>query len=430
MPLNIVVGAQWGDEGKGRITDLLAEKVDYVARFSGGDNAGHTVTIGSEIFKLHLMPSGIIHDSVTCIIGNGVVINPAVFLKELAGLREREVRVEPDRLKISTAAHLITPAHIALDKADEEARRDDAIGTTQRGIGPAYSDKTNRQGLRAGLLAEPEALADAIQAHVSASNQTLKSKYDADPLDAAKIAADYASYARQISPFLADTGLLVNQALDEGKTVLAEGAQGTLLDLDHGTYPFVTSSWPTSGGALIGLGVGPKAVDRIYGVAKAFTSRVGSGPFPCELDGTAAIRLRGTGENPWDEYGTTTGRPRRVGWLDTVILRYAARVNGLTEVALTKLDILSGLQEIPVCVAYELDGRSTPHFPLSLEALARCKPIYETLPGWQEDITDARTLDDLPPNARQYIDFVSRNVGRPISIVSVGPKRSQTIMGE
>jgi adenylosuccinate synthase len=429
MPLNIIVGAQWGDEGKGRITDLLAEHVDYVARFSGGDNAGHTVTIGREVFKLHLMPSGIIHESVTCIIGNGVVINPAVFLRELAGLRERGITVNPDRLKISTAAHLITPAHIALDKADENARRDDAIGTTQRGIGPAYADKTNRQGLRAGLLAEPEGLADAIQDHITAKNKTLKSKYGADPLNAAEIAANYADYARQISPFLDNTSLTINEALDNGRTVLAEGAQGTLLDLDHGTYPFVTSSWPTSGGALIGLGVGPKAVGRVIGVAKAFTSRVGSGPFPCELDGPEAIRLRGTGENPWDEYGTTTGRPRRVGWLDTVILRYAARINGLTEIALTKLDILSGLSEIPVCVAYELDGRTTPHFPASLDKLARCQPIYETLPGWQEDITSARSLADLPQNACRYIEFISQNTKLPVSIISVGPKRSQTIFG-
>ena len=429
MPLNIIVGAQWGDEGKGRITDLLAENVDYVARFSGGDNAGHTVTIGQEVFKLHLMPSGIVQESVICLIGNGVVINPAVFLRELAGLRERGISVTPDRLKISTAAHLITPAHIALDKANEAARGEGAIGTTQRGIGPAYADKTNRQGLRAGLLADPEGLADAIHDHIAAKNKTLKSKYGVEPLNANEIAADYADYARRISPFLADTSLAIYEALENGQTILAEGAQGTLLDLDHGTYPFVTSSWPTSGGALIGVGVGPKAVGRVIGVAKAFTSRVGSGPFPCELDGPEAARLRGTGENPWDEYGTTTGRPRRVGWLDTVILRYAARINGLTEIALTKLDILSGLEEIPVCVAYELDGRITSHFPTSLKALARCQPIYETLPGWQEDIMGTRALDDLPKNARSYIDFISRNIRLPVSITSVGPKRSQTIFG-
>lgn len=429
MTLDIITGAQWGDEGKGRITDLLAAEADFVARFSGGDNAGHTVTIGQEIFKLHLMPSGIIHESVTCLIGNGVVINPAVLLRELSGLRERGVTVNPDRLKISTSAHLITPAHIALDKANEAFRGDEAIGTTQRGIGPAYSDKINRQGLRAGLLAEPEHLADAIQDHIAAKNLVLKNEYGAEPLNAAEIAAQYADYARWIAPFLADTSLIVHEALENGRSVLAEGAQGTLLDLDHGTYPFVTSSWPTSGGALIGLGVGPKVVNRIIGVAKAFTSRVGSGPFPCELSGSDAARLRGTGENPWDEFGTTTGRPRRVGWLDLVILRYAARINGLTEIALTKLDILSGLEEIPVCVAYEMDGRTVTHFPASLEQLAQCRPIYETLPGWQEDITAARSLSDLPPNARRYIEFISQNLNLPLSIISVGPKRSQTIMG-
>jgi adenylosuccinate synthase len=331
-------------------------------------------------------------------------------------------------LKISTNAHLITPAHIALDKANEAARGDSAIGTTQRGIGPAYTDKTNREGLRAGLLAEPEGLADAIQAHVIAKNQVLDREYGAAQLDATEIAAQYADYARQIAPFLADVPLLVHEALVDGRSVLAEGAQGTLLDLDHGTYPFVTSSWPTSGGALIGLGVGPKVVRRVIGVAKAFTSRVGSGPFPSELAGSDALRLRGTGENPWDEYGTTTGRPRRVGWLDTVILGYAARINGLTELALTKLDILSGLAKIPVCVAYELDGQTTPHFQSSLDKLGRCRPVYETLPGWQEDITGARSLEDLPENARRYVNFVADTVGVPVSIISVGPKRSQTII--
>jgi adenylosuccinate synthase len=271
-------------------------------------------------------------------------------------------------------------------------------------------------------------LADAIQAHVVTKNQILEREYGAAPLDATEIAAQYADYARQIAPFLADVPLLVHEALADGRSVLAEGAQGTLLDLDHGTYPFVTSSWPTSGGALIGLGVGPKVVRRVIGVAKAFTSRVGSGPFPSELAGPDALRLRGTGENPWDEYGTTTGRPRRVGWLDTVILGYAARINGLTELALTKLDILSGLAEIPVCVAYELDGRTTPHFQTSLDKLGRCRPVYETLPGWQEDITGARSLDDLPENARRYVDFVADMVGVPVSIISVGPKRSQTII--
>ncbi|MCI0395359.1 MAG: adenylosuccinate synthase [Chloroflexi bacterium] len=427
MPLDIIVGAQWGDEGKGRVTDLLAAEVDVVARYGGGDNAGHTVTIGREIFKLHLIPSGIAHAGVACYIGNGVVINPAVLLREIDGLAGRGVDTSPGRLKISRSAHLITPAHVALDKANEAARGQEAIGTTQRGIGPAYTDKASRQGLRAGLLAEPEALADAIHEHVKTKNDLLTRIYGAAPLDETEIAIQYAEYARRLAPYLADVSLLVDQALQDGRSVLAEGAQGTLLDLDHGTYPFVTSSWSTAGGALIGLGVGPRQVGRVLGVAKAFTSRVGGGPFPCELEGEAALRLRGTGENPWDEYGTTTGRPRRVGWLDTVVLRYAARVNGLTELALTKLDILSGLAEIPVCVAYKLAGERITHLPADLETLARCRPVYETLPGWEGDITAVRRLADLPANARRYIEFVAESTGVAISHVSVGPGRDQVI---
>jgi adenylosuccinate synthase len=365
---------------------------------------------------------------VTCVIGNGVVINPAVLIGEMDGLAGRGIDTGAHRLKISQNAHLITPAHVALDKAYEAARGQEAIGTTQRGIGPAYTDKAARQGLRAGLLASPEQLADAVHDHVTEKNAILRQLYGADPLDAHQIAIDFGRYARRLAPHLADTGLIVNEALESGRTVLAEGAQGTLLDLDHGTYPFVTSSWPTAGGAMIGLGVGPKVVRNIIGVAKAFTSRVGGGPFPCELAGEAAVRLRGTGEHPWDEYGTTTGRPRRVGWLDLVILRHAARVNSLTELALTKLDILSGLAEIPVCVAYELDGRPITHLPSDLATLARCRPVFQILPGWNEVVTGARRLADLPPNAQNYIGFVSKTLQLPINIVSVGPGRDQTIL--
>jgi adenylosuccinate synthase len=430
MPLDIVIGAQWGDEGKGRITDLLAARVDVVARFSGGDNAGHTVTIGERVFKLHLIPSGIIHKQVVCVIGNGVVINPAVLISEIDGLANRGIDTGPSRLKISHRAHLITPAHIALDKAYEAARGQEAIGTTQRGIGPAYTDKAARLGLRAGLFATPELLADAVTDHVAEKNTILSQVYGVDTLDAHQIAIDYGQFARRLAPHLADTTLLVNEALENGRAVLAEGAQGTLLDLDHGTYPYVTSSWPTAGGAMIGLGVGPKVVGNVIGVAKAFTSRVGGGPFPCELEGDAALRLRGTGEHPWDEYGTTTGRPRRVGWLDLVILRHAARVNSLTELALTKLDILSGMPEIPVCVAYELDGSRITHLPSDLASVARCRPIYEILPGWKGEITGARRLADLPANAQNYIRFVSETLDVPINIISVGPDRDQTIWPE
>ncbi|MEZ4515419.1 MAG: adenylosuccinate synthase [Chloroflexota bacterium] len=427
MPLNIIIGAQWGDEGKGHITDLLASQAGIVARYSGGDNAGHTVAIGSDVFKLHLIPSGIIHSHVLCLIGNGAVVNPAVLLREMEGLAARGVDVSADRLKISMQAHLITPGHIALDRAHEQQRGTEAIGTTLRGIGPAYTDKARRTGLRAELLADPEGLADAVVAHIEEKNSALVGLYGMEPLDPQAIAADFVGYAQRLAPHLVDSGLVVDRALQAGEMVLAEGAQGTLLDLDHGTYPFVTSSSPTAGGALTGLGVGPRTVERVAGVAKAFTTRVGSGPFPTELEGEAAGRLRGTGANPWDEYGTTTGRPRRVGWLDLMILDYARRINSLTDFVVTKLDILSGLEEIPVCVAYELDGERITYFPAELGLLARCQPVYETLPGWSEDIMGARQPEDLPANARRYIDFIAERTGVPVHHVSVGPGREQFI---
>ncbi|MFN2276081.1 MAG: adenylosuccinate synthase, partial [Candidatus Promineifilaceae bacterium] len=422
------VGAQWGDEGKGHITDLLAAEASIVARYSGGDNAGHTVAISDETYKLHLIPSGIIHPGVLCLVGNGVVLNPAVFVREMNGLAERGIDVSARRLKISYKTHLITPAHIALDKARELERGNEAIGTTLRGIGPAYTDKARRTGLRAGHFADKEALADAVYEHIVESNKTLQNLYQMEPLDAEKIAAEFTGYADRLAPHLCNVDLVIEKAIEEGKPVLAEGAQGTLLDIDHGTYPFVTSSAPTAGGALTGLGIGPKHVDRIVGVAKAFTTRVGGGPFPTELDGDAASRLRGTGENPWDEYGTTTGRPRRVGWLDLVILYHARRVNSLTEFVVTKLDILSGFDEIPVCVAYELDGERIKHIPADLDQLGRCRPVYETVPGWQEDIMQARRLSDLPANARRYVDFIAEKTGVPVSYISVGPAREQFIV--
>lgn len=427
MPLDIVVGTQWGDEGKGHITDLLAEDADFVARFSGGDNAGHTVAIGGEIFKLHLIPSGIIHSHVTCVIGNGVVINPAVLLDEIKELDARGVKIPPERLKISDRAHLITPGHIALDAAQESSRGRSAIGTTQRGIGPAYTDKAARNGLRVGLLKDEELLAKEVNTHIEAKNTLLDHLTVATPLDATKIANEFMIYSQQLRSYVADTSKILNLAISEGKYVLAEGAQGMLLDLDHGTYPFVTSSWSTAAGALIGLGIGPKTVKKVIGVAKAFTSRVGSGPFPTELSGEMAARLRGTGEMPWDEFGTTTGRPRRVGWLDLVILRYAARVNGLTELALTKLDILSGLQQLSVCLDYEFDGDRIDTFPADLKILENCRPIYQTIDGWMEDITEARKLSELPYNARKYIDFVAEVVDIPINLISIGPGREQII---
>ena len=427
MPLDIIVGAQWGDEGKGHITDMLAAEADVVARYNGGDNAGHTVTVGDDIFKLHLIPSGIIHERATCLIGNGVAVNPAILLREIDALAEQGVDVGPGRLKISRNAHLITPAHIALDKARETQRGDEAIGTTLRGIGPAYTDKTSRTGLRAELFADPEGLADAIHKHVESHNQALTRVYGAEALAATVVAAEYAAYAQRLQPYLVDGTLLLDEALRNGRVVLAEGAQGTFLDLDHGTYPFVTSSSPTAGGALVGLGVGPKWVRRVVGIAKAFTSRVGGGPFPAEVEGAMALRLRGTGDKPWDEYGTTTGRPRRVGWLDLVMLRHAVRVNGLTELVLTKLDILSGLEQLPVCVAYELNGRRLGHLPTDAASLAQCRPVYESRDGWEVDIMAARAFGDLPANGRRYVQTIAETIEIPVTYVSVGPGRSQII---
>lgn len=429
MPLDIIIGTQWGDEGKGRITDLMAAKADVVARYSGGDNAGHTVTVGEEVFKLHLIPSGVIHKGATCIIGNGTVVNPAVLIREMDALEARGVDVSPSRLKLDSKAHLITPAHIAMDVAKETQRGSGAIGTTQRGIGPAYTDKTSRTGLRAGLFADPEGLAAAVAAHIAEKNMMLTKIYDAQSLEAEAVVQQFAAYAQRLRPHLVDGSVFLNEMLDAGSSILAEGAQGTFLDLDHGTYPFVTSSSPTAGGALTGLGIGPKRVGRIVGITKAFTSRVGSGPFPCQLEGAMASRLRGTGANPWDEFGTTTGRPRRVGWLDMVMVRHAARINSLTELAVTKLDILSGLEQLSVCVGYELDGKRIDYYPQDLAQLARCQPVYETMDGWMEDVSGIRLMEDLPENAQRYIRFIAEAAGIPVTFVSVGPGRDQVIYG-
>ncbi len=429
MPLDIIVGAQWGDEGKGRITDLLAERAQVVARYSGGDNAGHTVTVGRRIFKLHLLPSGIVHPGVVGVLGNGMVVNPARLLDEMDHLSQLGVEMSPLRIKISGAAHLITPAHVALDRADEVSRSKtgDKIGTTGRGIGPAYTDKNARRGLRAELLLDPERLGDAVAEHIRQTNVTLEKLYSQPPLDPAAVAADYAAHARHLAAYITDTSLYLHQRLSEGALVLAEGAQGTLLDLDHGTYPYVTSSSPTSGGAFSGLGLGPAFANRIVGVTKAFQTRVGEGPFPTEVFGAEAERLRGTGENPWDEFGTTTGRPRRCGWLDLVLLRYAVRVNGLTELALTKLDVLSGLSTVRLCTAYTAEAKTYSELPLGPADLAPFRPVYEELPGWSEPVHSAQQLADLPPAARNYIRRIEELSGLPVTLVSVGPERSQII---
>ncbi len=427
MPATIIIGAQWGDEGKGRAVDWLAAQADIVARFSGGDNAGHTVVVNGEVFKLHLIPSGILHAGVTCVMGNGMVINPVNLVKEIDRLTALGVEVSPDRLWISTRAHLITPAHIAQDAAREKALGDAKIGTTLRGIGPAYSDKINRRGIRAGEMVDVDHFAELLEKSLLNANRELAAG-GFDTIDVGAAVQDYLAAAARLRPYLKDTALVLNERLAQGARVVCEGAQGTLLDVDHGSYPFVTSSSPSVGGALAGLGFGPKYVDRVVGVAKAFSTRVGSGPMPTELHDTIGDRLRGTGENFWDEFGTTTGRPRRCGWLDVVMLRYAAQINGLTEIVLTKLDILSGLEELKLAVAYELDGQRIETPPMSNAALERCVPIYETLSGWTEDVSKARTMEQMPAAARAYITRIAELCNVPIRVVSVGPERDQLVI--
>ena len=428
MPLQIIIGAQWGDEGKGRVVDLLSAQADVVARYYGGDNAGHTVTVGKQTFKLHLLPSGIAHPQTVGLLGNGLVINPATLLDEIDRVRDAGVEVDPGRIKISHAAHLITPGHLALDEVREKARGAGKIGTTKRGIGPAYTSKVVRSGIRMEKILDRQSLSEDLEAHLEEVNHQLDRLYGAEELDAKAILADYQVYADQLRPYITDTGAFAADALAEGKLVLAEGAQGTLLDLDHGTYPYVTSSTPTAPGALVGLGLGIGLADRVIGVVKAFQTRVGEGPFPTELEGDLAARLRGTGENEWDEFGTTTGRPRRVGWLDVVLLRYAIRINGVTELALTKLDILSGIGSIQLCDHYLSGDSSTEILPLGPTHLEGFSPGYQELPGWDADLTGVRRWGDLPSEAQNYVEAIESLVGVPVKIVSVGPERSQVIL--
>jgi adenylosuccinate synthase len=360
--------------------------------------------------------------------GNGMVINPETLLREIDILENMGVSISPDRLKVSPAAHLITPAHRALDAAQEAQLGQGQIGTTLRGIGPAYMDKSARRGLRVEEMLDEESLADRVKEHVEFTNRNLTNLYNADPLHAQSVAAQFVDHARRIRPFIADTTHLVNQTLDEGGKVLAEGAQGTLLDLDHGTYPYVTSSNPTAAGALVGLGVGPRHVGDVIGVAKAFQTRVGEGAMPTELEGDLALCLRGTGENPWDEYGTTTGRPRRVGWLDLVLLRYAVRLNGLNHLALTKLDILTGIDPLRLCVAYQKNGHTFPDLPMGTHDLDAFEPVYRDLPGWDGDIQSARTWDELPPPAQDYVRIIEEETGVAVGWISVGAERTQLVV--
>ena len=428
MPFSIVIGAQWGDEGKGRIVDLLAAEADMVARYSGGDNAGHTVTVGDRTFKLHLLPSGVVHPHTIGLLGNGMVINPAILLSEMDQVRQSGISINTDRIKISHAAHLITPGHIALDTALEQARGNQKIGTTKRGIGPAYTAKVTRSGLRMEQMINPEKLEAAVKNHIDQVNSQLSVFEMQKYLDADKIARDYRAYGDVLAPYIAEVGLFASEGLEQGKFILAEGAQGTLLDLDHGTYPYVTSSTPTAPGALVGLGLGIGTANRVIGVVKAFQTRVGEGPFPTELSGDAAVRLRGTGENDWDEFGTTTGRPRRVGWLDAVLLRYAVRVNGITELAITKLDILTGLDSLKICTRYRTGGEVYNNLPWGPADLLQYQPVYEDIPGWEDDVSSIRSWDKLPDQAQTFIIRIEEMTGLPVKIISVGPERSQVII--
>jgi adenylosuccinate synthase len=427
MPATVLIGAQWGDEGKGRAVDFLAAKADVVARFAGGDNAGHTVYVGDDVFKLHLIPSGVLHEQATCVLGNGMVINPVNLVKEIDQIAAMGVEISPKRLMLSTRAHIITPAHIALDMAHEKSLGKDAIGTTLRGIGPAYLDKTGRRGVRAGAMLDVENFVDAVNDSIEQAN-VLLAHHDVEPIDPEQSALAYVEAAERLRPYLQDTTVYINRRLKEGANVLCEGAQGTLLDVDHGSYPFVTSSSPTTGGALTGLGFGPKYVERVVGVAKCFSTRVGGGPMATELGGELGDRLRGTGENFWDEYGTTTGRPRRCGWLDAVMLRYASDVNGFTDLVLTKLDILSGFEELKIATAYEVDGNRVEYPPSTIAELERATPIYEATPGWHEDVTGVTKYADLPEALREYVRRISELCDTPVTMVSVGPERDQLIV--
>lgn len=426
MPVTVVIGAQWGDEGKGRFVDWFAASAQMVGRYAGGDNAGHTVAVGDTVYKLHLIPSGVLRDGTVAVMGNGMVVNPVSLLAEMDTLAAQGVSITPDNLLISSRAHVITPAHRALDKARELARGKDAIGTTLRGIGPAYLDKFARRGIRMGQMLDVETFAELVtQALQQATPELVEAGLD--PLDVAEHVNTYVAAANRLKPFIKDTAMYMNQRLQAGASMVCEGAQGALLDVDHGSYPFVTSSSPTIGGALTGLGIGATSIERVVGVAKAFSTRVGSGPMPTELEGEIADRLRGTGEQFWDEYGTTTGRPRRCGWLDAVLLRYSCLVNGFTELCLTKLDILSGFDELKIAVAYDIDGERVTLPPETAEGLSQVTPIYETLPGWQDDVSGARTPDDLPAAARAYIERIGDLVGLPVHLVSVGPERTQLV---
>ena len=422
MTAVVLLGAQWGDEGKGKATDLLGHRVDYVVRYQGGNNAGHTVVIGEKKFALHLLPSGILTPSVTPVIGNGVVIDPAVMFEEIRNLQSQGV--DTSRLIVSANAHLITPYHVTLDKVTERFLGKSKIGTTGRGIGPTYGDKVGRVGIRVQDLFDEKILREKIEGALVNKNQVLVKVFNRRAVSVDEITEYLLQFAEPLRPLMADTALLLNRALDDGKVVLLEGGQGTLLDVDHGTYPFVTSSNPTAGGACSGSGIGPTRISRVIGILKAYTTRVGSGPFPTELFDDDGERLRTIG----GERGVTTGRPRRCGWFDAPIARYATRVNGLTDFFLTKLDVLTSFERIPVCVAYEVDGQRIDEVPTTQTEFHHATPVYEYLPGWTEDISGARSVEDLPANARAYVRYLEEISGAPISAIGVGQDRDATIV--
>jgi adenylosuccinate synthase len=420
----IVIGAQWGDEGKGKITDLLSRSADVVVRYQGGVNAGHTIVVKGQTFKLHLIPSGILYPDTECIIGCGTVIDPKVLIAELDQLEK--LNISTKNLLISETAHVTMPYHRLIDQASEERRGSHKIGTTGRGIGPTYADKSERTGIRVLDLMDPQGLRDQLEWTINYKNAILEKLYNLPPLNPEEVIDEYLGYAERLKPYVVDSSLKIYDAILRRRNILFEGAQGTLLDLDHGTYPYVTSSNPVAGGACVGTGLGPTMIDRVIGVSKAYTTRVGEGPFPTELQGELGELLCDRGA----EFGTTTGRKRRCGWFDAVIGRYAVRINGMDCIAITKLDVLDELEEINVCIAYEIDGERCEHFPTSARQFARCRPIYKTLPGWQVSTSNCRRLEDLPQQALDYLKFLAELMDVPIAIVSLGASRDQTIIVE
>ena len=416
----VVVGTQWGDEGKGKITDFLAEQADVIARFSGGNNAGHTIQFGGETYKLHLVPSGIFYKDKLAVIGNGVVVDPVALLKELDGLNERGIST--DNLRISNRAQVILPYHLAQDEYEERRRGDNKIGTTKKGIGPAYVDKAQRIGIRMADLLEKETFERRLKENIEYKNAYFKGMFNETCPTFDEIFDEYYAAGQRLKDYVTDTAKILDDANVADEKVLYEGAQGVMLDIDHGTYPFVTSSNPVAGNVTVGTGVGPTSVSKVIGVCKSYTSRVGDGPFPTELFDEDGHHIREVGR----EYGTTTGRPRRVGWFDSVVLRHSRRVSGITDLSINSIDVLTGLDTVKICTAYELDGEKITEYPANLDQLRRCKPIFEELPGWTEDITGCRSLDELPENARNYLERISELCGVHISIFSVGPDREQT----